>query len=210
VSLRGGIAALALLVALPANAAGPSRSTLDRIDAVARETTSLAAEFTQKNRMKLFKQELSAKGRLLFRAPRQIRWEYTSPDPSLLFLDGTTATMSSPGSAPQVFDLAKDATMRAIFDQLLTFVGGGSIARAEVDYELALSGSEAQPVLTLSPKAGSAVAKAFTKIELSFDDRLLVRKITLVEKNGDEKEIVFAKLVRNGKLPERAFDPAAK
>lgn len=198
------------LIGAEARAAAPSRALLDRIDAAARETSTLSADFTQKNRMKLFKQELSSTGRLLFRAPRQIRWEYLAPDPSVLVLDGTKATMSSPGAAPQVFDLAKDATMRAIFDQLLTFVGGGSIASVQADYELAASGPETRPLLTLTPKPTSPVAKAFVKIELQLDDKLLVRKILLVEKNGDEKEIVLGKIGRNGKLPDGAFDSATK
>lgn len=195
---------LVLCCALPAHAAVDA-SVLSKIDAAARSTKTLSAEFTQKNRMKLFKQELASKGRLYFRAPRQIRWEYTSPDPSLMILDGTKATMSSPGTEAQVFDLDKDTTMRAIFDQLLTFVGGGSIASFEADYTIESQGSDKAPELVLTPRATSAVDKAFTRIELGFDGKSQVRKIVLREKNGDEKVIDFAKVERNGKIPADAF-----
>ena len=43
----------------------------------------------------------------------------------MLVLDGNKATLATPGAAPQVFDLDKDATMRAIFDQLLVWLGAG-------------------------------------------------------------------------------------
>ncbi len=180
-------------------------SLLAKIDAAARSTQTLSAEFTQKNRMKLFKQELWSKGRLTFRAPRQIRWQYLSPDPSLMILDGKQATMRSPGAPPQVFDLEKDATMRAIFDQLLTFVGGGSIAQIEVDYTVDMRGTATTPSLLLTPKAGSAVEKAFSRIELGFDAKTQVRQILLVEKNGDEKVIDFTKVERNGKIAPDSF-----
>ena len=199
----------ALLIALclsgGAASAAPSQQVLDKIDAAAKDSHSLSATFTQKNRMKLFRQELGQKGRLYFRAPRQIRWEYTQPDASLLVLDGMKATMSSPGAAPQVFDLDKDATMRAIFDQLLTFVGGGSIAQAQAAYDIETPGNPSEPTLQLTPKAGGAIAKAFMKITLAFDKKTQVRKITLVERNGDEKEITFDKLDKNGRLPADAF-----
>jgi outer membrane lipoprotein carrier protein len=184
----------------------PLADVVAKVDKAKAGVETLAGEFTQKNRVKLFKQELSSKGRLYFKKPRQIRWEYTAPDPSVLILDGNKATMTMPGAAPQVFDLDKDATMRAIFDQLLTWLGPGSLAAARDDYELSTGGTAAAPVLVLTPKLASTIGKAFARIELRLDAKTwLMKSILLVEKNGDEKEIDFAKLARNGKLPADAF-----
>ena len=72
----------------------------------------------------------------------------------MLILDGNQATLTTPGAAPQVFDLDKDATMRAIFDQLLTWLGPGSLAAARDDYDLSTGGTPAAPTLVLTPKAG--------------------------------------------------------
>ncbi len=193
-------------VAAPAAAAAPDRALLDRIDAAAQHTRTLSADFTQKNRMKLFRKELQQKGRLLYQAPRQIRWEYTAPDPSVLLLDGQTATLRAPGGEAQVFDLDKDPTLRAVFDQLLTFVGGGSIAAAEAAYTLEAEGGKT-PRLVLVPREGGPVARTFSRIELSFDEHTQVRAIKLVEKNGDEKDIAFSKIERNHALPAGAFKP---
>jgi outer membrane lipoprotein-sorting protein len=206
-------AALAFVVAVTVIAAPslraeapPLADVVKKVDAAKAGVETLAGEFTQKNRVKLFKQELSSKGRLYFRKPRQIRWEYTAPDPSVLVLDGNQARMTTPGAAPQVFDLDKDATMRAIFDQLLTWLGPGSLAAARDDYDLSTGGSAAAPTLVLTPKAASAIAKAFARIELRLDAKSwLMKSILLVEKNGDEKEIDFSKLQRNVKLPPDAF-----
>lgn len=192
-----------LLLLLPAVAwASPS---LDKLDAMAKGTKTLTADLTQTSRSKLFKQVLVQHGRLVFRAPRQIRWEYTTPDPSLLVLDGDHATMTSPGAAPQVFDLRKDATMGAIFEQLLTFVGGGSLSQAESAYTLTVGGSDKAPMITLVPKPGSPADKVFGKIELTLDRAGVVDKIDLHEKSGDEKTIVFTKIVRNGTVPDGSF-----
>ncbi|HEX8950443.1 MAG TPA: outer membrane lipoprotein carrier protein LolA [Polyangia bacterium] len=185
----------------------PLGEVVGKVDRAKAGVETLAGEFTQKNRVKLFKQELASKGRLYFRKPRQIRWEYTSPDPSVLILDDKKATLTTPGAAPQLFDLDKDVTMRAVFDQLLTWLGPGSLAAARDDYELATAGSAAAPILTLTPKPASQIGKAFARIELRLDGKSwLMRSILLVEKNGDEKEIDFGKLARNGKLPPDAFN----
>jgi outer membrane lipoprotein-sorting protein len=202
------VKALALLVPLLAwPSFGWAAPSLEQLDAASRSTHTLTASLEQTSKVKLFKQVLVQKGRLAFRAPRQIRWEYTSPDPSLLVLDGNRATMTTPGAAPQVFDLAKDATMGAIFDQLLTFVGGGSLSRAETAYALTLGGSDQAPTVTLVPKPGTPADKIFQRIVLSFDKALVVDKIDLLEKSGDDKTIVFTKIVRNGALADDLFAP---
>jgi outer membrane lipoprotein carrier protein len=165
----------------------------------------LAGEFTQRNRLKLFKQELRSNGRLYFEKPRRIRWEYLAPDPSKLILDGDKATLTTPGAEPQVFDLQRDPTMRAVFDQLLAWLGTGGGALA-TDYQIASGGSAAQPMLILIPLSDRPVAKAFSRIELRIDGKSgLLKSLLLVEQNGDEKEIIFRKLDRNVKLPADAF-----
>jgi len=203
------VRSLALVLLASAAQAAPPPSVdqlLSELSSSAQRTTSLAGEFTQKNRLKLFKQELSSKGRLYFQAPRRIRWEYLAPDPSTLVLDGDRAMLRTPGAAPQVFDLQHDATLRAVFDQLLMWLAPGGLAQARTDYELSTAGSAAEPTLVLVPKASSAVAKAFSRIELRVDGKSkLLRAIKLTEKNGDEKLIELTRLDRNAALPKDAF-----
>lgn len=200
------VAALLAASSLASAEAPPLADVVAKVDKAKASVATLSGEFTQKNRVKLFKQELTSKGRLYFKKPRQIRWEYLSPDPSVLILDGNKATLTTPGAAPQVFDLEKDATMRAIFDQLLTWLGPGSLAAARNEYDMTTAGTAAAPVLALTPKPASDIAKAFARIELRLDAKSwLMKSILLVEKSGDEKEIDFTKLQRNAKLPPDAF-----
>ena len=210
--MTGPLARAAIVVAvaassLVAQAAPPSLAeVIGKVDAAKASVETLAGEFTQKNKVKLFKQELNSKGLLYFRKPRQIRWEYLSPDPSVMILDGNKATLTTPGAAPQVFDLDKDATMRAIFDQLLTWLGPGSLAAARDQYDMAAAGTAAAPALALTPKPQSEIARAFSRIELRLDPRTwLMKSIVLVEKSGDEKQIDFTRLATNAKLPPDAF-----
>jgi len=202
--------ALAALLALATSgggaiaraAAAPSVDVvLQKLAAGGRDSRRLDGEFTQRNRVKLFKQELRSTGKFSFEKPRKVRWEYVDPDPSVLVVDEKRATLTTPGTAPQVFDLERDATMRTVFDQLLLWMGAGGSdgdgAKLRADYDLTTAGTDAQPTLILTPKATSPVARAFTRIELRVDAKTnLLRSILLVEKNGDEKEITFSSLKR--------------
>ena len=153
----------------------------------------------QKTRLKLFKKELTSRGRLQFQRPRKLVWEYLQPDPSKLVLNQDRATLSSPGAAPQVFDLQRDGTLRAIFDQLLGWLSGPS--NLDRDYVVAVHAN----ALDLVPKSDSPAARAFQKISLRFDKAMLLQSITLTETNGDEKEITLLHLERNVPVEESAF-----
>lgn len=206
-----GLALLLAALALPrpgaAAPAGNVDALLVRLDRSSQSVKSLSGEFEQKSRVKLFKQELTSTGRFYFARPRRIRWQYLAPDPSTMIVDGDKAVLAMPGAPLQTFDLARDATMRAIFDQLSSWLGASSLSTLKEGYELAAAGTDDAPILLLTPRPGGVVAKAFAKIELRFDKQLLLRAILLKEASGDEKEIRFTKLVRDAKLPDDAFKP---
>ena len=136
--LGRALPALPFLLLLGAGAPPPPASAtlpelIGRIDAAQREVKTLQADFVQRNRVKLFKQELTSKGRLLYqRGPSsQLRWEYTAPDPSTMLLLGQKAYLQMPGRPAQVFDTSKDSTLRAIFTELELWLGNGSLAAAK-------------------------------------------------------------------------------
>ena len=201
---------LLLLGAAPAPAPAPLpelAALIGRIDAAQKEAKTLQADFVQRNRVKLFKQELTSKGRLLYQrgAPSQLRWEYTAPDPSTMLLLGQKAYLQMPGRPAQVFDTAKDSTLRAIFGQLELWLGNGSLAAAKDEYDMSRGGPA---TVVLVPKGASPLARTFSRIEMRLDERtLLLSGLLLVEKGGDEKEIVFTRVQRNAPLPEGAFKP---
>lgn len=194
-----------VVVAAPAWGKDDTAALLRRLEASAASVRTLAGSFEQRSRMKLFKQEVRSSGRFAFAHPRRIRWEYVEPDPSTLTVDGERVVLRSPGAPSQTFDLARDQTMRPIFDQLFLWLGSGSFEAARSDYQMIAGGSGEAPTLTLTPKAGSPVARFVARVELQFDRSLLLRRILLLERSGDEKEIRFSKVERNASLPEGAW-----
>ncbi len=196
-----------LLVMTGGAAAAPAiEPLLARIDAASRQWVSLKGEFTQRSRIRLFKQELESRGRFFYRRPKKLRWELLEPDSSTLVLDGDKATLATPGAPARSFDLARDPSLRAVFDQLLLWLGSGSLSQARAAYDLTASGSAAEPALMLAPRAGSPTARLFQRITLRFDGKsLLLRGLSLVEQNGDEKELRFHHLEPNAPIPDSTF-----
>lgn len=214
--LWGGLLVVCLAAGLlrPGAAAGAPAAgagLIDRIDAAQRGLRTIQAEFVQRNQVKLFKQELVSRGRLLYErgaagAPSRLRWEYVTPDPSTLLLTGPEAYLIMPGRAAQRFDLGKDGTLQAIFAELELWLGSGSLRAAEREYEVRETAGKGGPALVMVPRPGTPLSRTFSQIELRVDSKTaILRGILLVEKGGDQKEISFTTMNRNVVLPADAF-----
>ncbi len=218
------------LAAAPATAAPVAESPqalLSHMEAAQRDLHTLVADFVQTSRVKLFKQEVRSEGRLFYERPEKsdklarLRWEYLRPDPSVLVLIGDRATLrmgSGPNPQVQVFDTGRDPNMRAIFTQLRLWLGLGPATSdadkngdANREYEMRSSGDPAhkEPALVLVPRneSDSVLGKTFARIELYLDGRTWqLTRLLLVERSGDEKQIVFTRVKRNVALPQGTFD----
>lgn len=200
-----------------AGAAGETRGDVDqlvgRIDQAQRGVRTLRAEFTQRNRVKLFKQELTSRGLLLYErgdGGSRLRWEYVAPDPSTMILAGGKATLLLPGRGPQEFSVAGDSTLRAIFAELELWLGNGSLRRAQAqgEYDMSAGGDVKAPVLVLRPREKSPLSRTFSRIEMRLDGKtMLLRGLLLQEQGGDEKDISFTRVDRDVALPPRSFVP---
>ncbi|MFO0578311.1 MAG: outer membrane lipoprotein carrier protein LolA [Polyangia bacterium] len=197
-------------VAVAAAAALPTVEQLvARIDTQQKDLRSLRGEFVQHTRVKLFRQQISSEGRMLYvrGTPSKLRWEYLRPDASTLTMIGDVATLRMGTRAPQVFDTAKDPTLRAVFTQLRLWLGQGALAEAQGEYTMSTAGTPDRPALVLAPKPSSVLAKTFSRIELHVDGRTaLLARLLLVEQSGDEKEIVFSKIQRNVDIAPSQFE----
>lgn len=201
---------LLLLLCLAAAPPIPIDRLLDRMEMVQKDVRTLQAEFIQKNRSKLFRQELVSRGRMLYErgARPRLRWDYISPDPSTLLLLGKRAYLKMPGQKERAFDLDRDATMQAIFSEILLWLGNGSLRDARSEYQIISGGSADAPTIVLIPRENSPIGKTFVQIELRLSQPgLLLRQIALRERSGDEKEITFVRMDRNARLAESVFQP---
>lgn len=61
-------------------------NTWGSIQKTARKVKSVRTRFVQKKRMKMLKDPLVSRGRLVFKSPKEIRWEYISPFRSLVVM----------------------------------------------------------------------------------------------------------------------------
>jgi outer membrane lipoprotein-sorting protein len=64
----------------------------DQIRKTAVSITSIEADFTQEKHMEILSRPLVSRGKMYFKAPKSLRWEYREPVRSILMMHGGTVT----------------------------------------------------------------------------------------------------------------------
>ena len=203
---RGAIALLLVVVGLPRLAeSADADSVLRALEAAGRGLKTMKAGFVETKVLVLLDDSQETRGNVLLQVPGRLRWDYTTPQPSVMLIRDGQFSRYIPQSK-QVFR----GPARGEADLLVGFGPGAASLGAK--YKVTLVGEEAVGgaaawVLDLQPlQAGSGL---FSGIRLWVDKaRSIPVQTRLTEPTGDHTTIRFTNVVLNGSLPGNAFDLA--
>jgi outer membrane lipoprotein-sorting protein len=191
---------VAMLLATPGSP--DAGAVLHSLEKAGQALKTMRADFVETKVLVLLNDAQETRGDLMLHVPGRLRWNYTTPQPSVLLIKGGTFARYIPRSR-QVFRGA--ATGEA---DLLVGFGPGAAGLGK-RYEVTLVGEETvggSPawVLDLKPRETSGL---FSAIRLWVDKaRSIPVQTQLTEPTGDHTTIRFEKVFINGRLPSGAFD----
>jgi outer membrane lipoprotein carrier protein len=192
-----------LLAAFLAAGAGDPSGVLKSLESAGRALKTMQASFLETKVIILLDEKQESRGTVMMRIPGRLRWNYESPQPSVLLINQDKFARYIP-SSKQVFRGAA----RGEVDLLVGF--GPGAAGLGNKYQVVLVGEEAVEghgthVLDLTPRAGPP--GLFSGIRLWVDkDRSFPLQTRLTEPTGDHTTIRFENVRINEALPARSFD----
>lgn len=136
-------------------------------------------------------------GKVAYRKPGMIRWEFDPPQPETLIADGTTLYDYDPG-LNQVVEMSehnafKNRTVAAFI------LGAGNLER-DFDGQMVSDGATGLARLILTPKDGGA------KIELGVDSKTLnIMRLHTADSLGNATDLRLSDIQRNVTLPKSMF-----
>jgi outer membrane lipoprotein-sorting protein len=176
------------------------RSFLQEIQSASAQIHSFSSEFVQERRLALFAEPVLFHGTLTVVRPDRLRWEFTSPIPSVLIFSGERGMRCNENAPPVNFDLGSDPVMRTVAEQLWLWLGG-DYSRLDSLYLIEKEGPSS---LRITPRE-DAVAEYIGTITLMFNETGQPEKVTIVEPGGDSTVIGFHSYVLNGDTPDILF-----
>lgn len=202
--VRGSLLLFTLIVAmLWANSLAGLPQDWEALKTAAGNIRTLKADFSQNKHLKFLKAPLISKGRLYYRAPDLLRWEYISPIKSVLLKDGDKSRVyqflegawrAGNGQAVEV----RNMVFAEINNWLKGRFTGGSF--------LSPSYSSGPPIrITLTP--GAELRSFLESIELTFSDKPgVIKSVNLMESGGAQTRIEFTAVQINSGLPAKIFE----
>lgn len=180
------------------------QDVLQLLERAASQVSSIQCDFVQTKQLKVFAEELISKGRMLLEKPDKLRWEYLEPSQQGFVVNGDRAMRWSEFSEkPERFAIEDDMATRIIAEQLLAWAGV-DLPRLRKSFAIQVE-QRTPPVLSLSPRS-ERLGQYLQRIRVSFGpDARAVRRVQIMEQDGDETLLEFKNVQLNETLPEGAF-----
>lgn len=167
---------------------------------------SLECEFTQTKTVSMLEQKMISEGKLYFRKPSAVRWEYLTPVHNFFIMNGEDLLAGNDASAKRS-SLKKNRFARMISSLIVGSLSGECLEDSR-NFKTELSLETGEWVAVLTPLRRD-LSQLCSSIVLRFNPKTaLANSITLNEASGDCTHIVFRNMKINLSLPEGVFDIA--
>ena len=173
------------------------------IRAAAQETRTVNALFTQEKHLKILSKSLVSKGRLVFRAPDSIRWEYLEPIKSVMLMRPGGASMYLWSDGAWVADSGQSVEVRRV---VLDEIGAWFAGRFDQSGVFTPALDKGPPLkIILTPKRG--LKDFVSRIELTGAHQAgVIQKVEIFEGEDSKTVIEFTDVELNQDLPPGIFE----
>lgn len=180
-----------------------AEQVLQQLSRAAAEIYSLRCRFTQVKSAKLLKEKVYSEGRMVYRQPDELRWEYVRPNEFIWVVQKEKISVSNSG------EVRKLSTQRAkIFKQMtqmmLSAITGKFIGDTR-SFAITLYQDKGIFSVYLEPKKKD-LKKLFSRIVLELAPALnMATAVEMQEKDGDTTRIEFQEVQLNRAIDEKEF-----
>ncbi|WBL27277.1 LolA family protein [Zunongwangia sp. HGR-M22] len=165
---------------------------------------SLYGEFEQTKVMKMMDAESTSYGKIYYKSPDIIKWEYTKPFPySLLFKDNFLYIDDDGHKSKQ--DMSSNKMFAKLGD-LITGSLNGKLLKDDEHFEVEYQKKNTNVEAIITPKDKNMV-DMFEKVIMSFGNDKMLQSVKLLEETGDYTLISFKNWEMNKPIKPSVFQP---
>ena len=172
------------------------------IRAAGEKVAAVSAQFVQEKHLPILAKPLESKGRLVFRRPDMLRWEYTTPVKSVLLVNGDSVRRFVQTDA----GMTEDASVHLKAMQFVMPEIGGWLSGRFADnplFEAELTGAG---TIRLTPR-DEGMARFIERIEIQFAGQPgVIDQVLIVEGPNAYTRMRFIESQVNPVLPDRLFE----
>lgn len=167
-----------------------------------KELKTLSAQFTQEKKSALLTDKVVQKGKLCYRSPKQLRWEYTSPKAmSVIFSNGKVLLKTAKGTVNN-----PNKMLNEMGGLIISTINGSFLTdNANFKARYYKNGKTGKILVVLTP-VSKKIKTYYSKMTITLDGKThLAEKVTMHEVNGDVTTITFSEKKVNTTLSDSLF-----
>lgn len=172
------------------------------ISTAAKKTKTLYCDFVQEKTSSLVAETAISKGKMYFKSPHSLRWEYVSPQASALIVNNNdVALKTANGTNADV----NTRMLKELANIIISSIDGSGLNDSK-NFSADLSVSDLHYMVELTP-VNKRIAAVYSSIVLIIQrETYLADSIILIEKNGDKMKISFSNHKLNQPLDNKLFN----
>jgi len=164
---------------------------------------SLSSDFMQSKYIQLMQGVAISKGKLFYKAPNILKWEYSTPyDYQILFKENQL--FINDDGDKSVSNLKSNKLFEKLVNLISGSINGGLLADSH-NYNVAYFKTGIYITALIVPK-DPAIRQMFREIILVFNKEYMVISVKLMEDSGDFTEIFFKNIRINQNLQDSIFE----
>ena len=174
------------------------------------QTRDLTATFFQTYVNKLYDRTDRSKGRVIFKKPGRMRWDYDQPNGKVIVAGSGRLVVYEPGEAGEKGQVLEQAFSDADLPQAMAFLMGTGKLEDDFTFRLLDAAHQGYPngqVLELTPrKPNPHFDRLLFYVESTPALRGLVRRLLIVDSSGNRNRFDFSGFKFNGNVSEALFN----
>ncbi|HET8737302.1 MAG TPA: outer membrane lipoprotein carrier protein LolA [Pricia sp.] len=182
-----------------------TRSEADALKTAVREQAdtveTITSNFTQYKHLDFLSDAIESKGKLAFRAPDLVKWEYVTPFSYSIIFKNNTLYINDDGNK-STLDLGGNKIFTQL-NQLITASIRGDLFD-EKQFDISYFKEDGDSVVHFAPK-DAQFAEFINAFHLTFNTSGDVIEVKMIEPSGDYTQIVFSGRKTNTPLSDAVF-----
>ncbi|MCQ2265839.1 MAG: outer membrane lipoprotein carrier protein LolA [Bacteroidales bacterium] len=172
-----------------------------KISTTHQQLKTLSAEFVQEKASSLFTEKVVQKGKFYYQAPKQLRWEYSSPQKlCLLFNDKKVSIVTEKGVVNN-----PNPMLNELGATIIGTINGSNLCDQKNFKGSFYKNGKSNYTAVLIP-TNKKMKGNYKKIHVLIDGKsYLAKQVTLYEQSGDITTISFSHVTSNATLPNNLF-----
>jgi len=171
------------------------------VKSISAETETITADFVQYKRLDFLADDVESNGKLAFKSPNMVKWEYKEPFGTSIIFKNETLYVDNNGDKSEM-DLGSNQLFKQLNQLIVNSIKGDMFDESK--FEITYFKTDGKNEVHFNPKDEqfSEIIKSF---HITFNTKGEVQKVKMIEASDDYTQIVFSNRTANQILSDDVF-----